>query len=202
MRQHARWTRLQRNKMFTYSWVFEHRAEGGEDENFSSLTVSLLVSGDVLSWRGKVDCSIASWTEWHCLHSLSSSLLLHLLRYTLVSPSSSLHSHWQHKLHSSAVFPHCRSRSCMSSAYLRGMGLLKGNATSGVSVCTSSVHPLRLLSSPPLSPTPYTENQSKAPPLCKHNSPSSLHIFYPTAKAALKYGDQTSRGAVPEECES
>lgn len=30
-----------------------------------------MVAGDVPSWRCKVDCSIASWTEWHCLHSLS-----------------------------------------------------------------------------------------------------------------------------------
>lgn len=51
-----------------------HHTQGGEEENFSALTLSLLVAGDVLSWRGKVDCSIASWTEWHCLHSLSPSL--------------------------------------------------------------------------------------------------------------------------------
>lgn len=37
-----------------------HHTQGGEDENFSALTLSLLVAGDVLSWRGKVDCSIAS----------------------------------------------------------------------------------------------------------------------------------------------
>lgn len=32
----------------------------GLDQNFSALTLSLLDAADVLSWRGKVDCSIAS----------------------------------------------------------------------------------------------------------------------------------------------
>ena len=138
-----------------------HRTQGGEDENFSALTLSLLVAGDVLSWRGKVDCSIASWTEWHCLHSLSLTPPPPPVRAR--SPSSSLHACWQHKLHSSAVFPHCRSRSCMSSAYLSGMGLLKGNATSRVSVCA---HPQSaLFSSLPSSAPP--------PPPCNANTPEN-----------------------------
>lgn len=36
-----------------------HHSGGGEDENFSSLSVSLLVTGGVLSWHGKLDCSTA-----------------------------------------------------------------------------------------------------------------------------------------------
>lgn len=77
------------------------------------------------------------------------------------SPSSSLHACWQHKLHSSAVFPHCRSRSCMSSAYLSGMGLLKGNATSRVSVCVC-VCVCALILSPPSSP-PCTPSANLPP---------------------------------------
>lgn len=61
--------------MFT-SWtnLAAHHTQDRDEENFSALTLSLLIAGDVLSWHGKVDCSIASWTEWHCLHSLSTSI--------------------------------------------------------------------------------------------------------------------------------
>lgn len=108
------------------------------------------------------------------------------------SPSSSLHACWQHKLHSSAVFPHCRSRSCMSSAYLSGMGLLKGNATCRVSVCA---HPQSaLLSSPSSSATPpppriirVKDSSQERPRPRTHNSPSLFIHFHTSAKAALRY---------------
>lgn len=172
-----------------------HHTRGGEEGNFSALTLSLMVAGDVLSWRGKVDCSIASWTEWHCLHSLSPSLLLLLLYALARSPSSSLHACWQHKLHSSAVFPHCRSRSCMSSAYLSGMGLLKGNTTSRVRVCAHPQSALlsSLLSTPPPTPThsqriiSVKDSSQERPPPRTHNSPSPFIHFHTTAKSALRY---------------
>lgn len=74
------------------------------------------------------------------------------------SPSSSLQACWQHKLHSSAVFPHCRSRSCMSSAYLSGMGLLKGNAASRVSVCAHPQSALLLSSLSSSAPPPPSKH--------------------------------------------
>ena len=117
------------------------------------------------------------------------------------SPSSSLHACWQHKLHSSAVFPHCRSRSCMSSAYLSGMGLLKGNATSRVSVCAhpQSILLLSSLSSsapppPPNPPTPKTplriisvkDSSQERPPPHTHNSPSPFNSFSHYSKSCFE----------------
>lgn len=112
------------------------------------------------------------------------------------SPSSSLQACWQHKLHSSAVFPHCRSRSCMSSAYLSGMGLLKGNAASRVSVCAHPQSALLLSSLSSSAPPPLQtllriisvkDPSPVRPPPCTHNSPFPFIHFQSTAKAALRF---------------
>lgn len=69
--------------------------------------------------------------------------------------SPPLHECWQHKLHRSAVFPLCRSRSCMSSAYLCGMGLFKGERSlqgqcACVRACVQASARISSVFSPPL----------------------------------------------------
>lgn len=64
--------------------------------------------------------------------------------YAPLPSSPPLHECWQHKLHRSAVFPLCRSRSCMSSAYLCGMGLFKGERSlQGQCACVRACRPAR-----------------------------------------------------------
>lgn len=84
------------------------------------------------------------------------------------APPPPLHECWQHKLHSSAVFPLCRSRSCMSSAYLCGMGLFKGERSlQGQCACVrAGLRPCAHFTSL-LSPSP------PCPPPCLHPHPST-----------------------------
>lgn len=123
--------------MCTYRQVWHARSHGGKEKNFSALTLSLMVAGDVSPWRGKVDCSIASWTEWHCLHSLSlsTSLLFLLLQYPLAPPpflctlAGSTNCTAQQSSPTAAADPAWALRIWV------GWDVLKGNATSRVSVC-------------------------------------------------------------------
>lgn len=121
-------------------------------------------------------------------------LLLLLLQYT--PPSSPLHECWQHKLHSSAVFPLCRSRSCMSSAYLCGMGLFKGERSlQGQCACVCAHARARAFpqSSPLLlvllllvcTPMQTLLCKGREPSVHTHNPPSSFIHFRSTSDVAL-----------------
>ncbi len=103
----------------------------------------------------------AEWNDIVRSLSLPHSLALSLFFYLLL-PSSSLRAHWQYKLHSSAVFSHCRSSSCMSLAYQSVPWLLKGNATSRVSV--------RLITTPL-----HSHYDDPPPPTIFHHSSWSRH---------------------------
>lgn len=194
--------------MFTYRWVSDGITLGAERTKTSlhSLWASWWL---VMCFHGAAKLTAALPPEQNdivCTLSLPLSpslLLLLLLLYALaLPPSSSLHACWQHKLHSSAVFPHCRSRSCMSSAYLSGMGLLKGNATSRVSVCahprsallssslSSSATPPPSPSLPPTTPPriiSVKDSSQERPPPRTHKSLCLLFIFTLQQKAVLRY---------------
>lgn len=125
---------------------------------------------------GRRCCVLVARQSWlqHCLLNrmtlfalslLFLPLLLLLLQYT--PPSSPLDECWQRKLHSSAVFPLCRSRSCMSSAYLCGMGLFKGERSlQGQCACVracASAHFISLLSTSPPCPPPHLHPHPNTP---------------------------------------
>lgn len=147
-------------------------------------TLSLAVAGAVSSWRGKVDCSIASWTEWHCLHSLSSSSLSSSSSSSILPPPL---------LWTSAGSVNCTAQQCSPSAAadpawaLRicvGWDFLKGNAASRVSVracvraCVHARARISSVFSPPLLPVLLLICTPIQTPLCRSREPS-VHTHSP-----------------------
>lgn len=171
--------------------VWNAHCQGGKKKKFSALTHGCLMDADdVPSRHGKVDCSTAFWTEWHCLYSPSLSLLL--FQYTLAPPPF---------LCTFAGSINCTAQQCSPSAAadpawaLRiyvGWDFLKGNAASRVCVwvCTFSVYPPP---GPPLSCTPIQTllriiivkgSSLERPHPCPHLSIRFIN-FYITTKIAL-----------------